>query len=134
MRRENAFCKLHTFSGFVYHVSCLPCFETKNGIRCIDAPKHAFIHTEIYPNLKSISESFKMYIKSRFFYMIESRATRHSAVSAFTETVEFLERSLASMLMRYCCSMIGWVFLFVFFFYFASCFEINVFYFTNLDK
>ena len=29
VRRENAFCKLHTFSGFVYHVSCLPCFETK---------------------------------------------------------------------------------------------------------
>ena len=45
--------------------------------------------------------------------LMESRATRHSAVSAFTETVEFLERSLASMLMRYCCSMIGccWVFL-----------------------
>ena len=38
---------------------------------------------------------------------MESPATRHSAVSAFTETVEFLERSLASMLMKYCCSMIG---------------------------
>ena len=38
---------------------------------------------------------------------MESRATRHSAVSAFTETVEFLERNLALMLMRYCCSMIG---------------------------
>ena len=39
--------------------------------------------------------------------IIQSRATRHSAVSAFTETVEFLKRSLASLLMRYCCSMIG---------------------------
>ena len=38
---------------------------------------------------------------------MESRATRHSAVSASTEKVEFLERSLASMLMRYFCSMIG---------------------------
>ena len=38
---------------------------------------------------------------------MESYATRHSAFPAFTETVEFLERSLASMLMRYCCSMIG---------------------------
>ena len=38
------------------------------------------------------------------------RATKHSAVSAFTETVEFLERSLASMLMRYCCSMIACIF------------------------
>ena len=37
---------------------------------------------------------------------MESCATRHSAFPAFTETVEFLERSLASMLMRY-CSMIG---------------------------
>ena len=34
---------------------------------------------------------------------MESRATRHSAVPASTEKVEFLERSLAS----YCCSMIG---------------------------
>ena len=24
VRRENAFCKFHTFFGFVYHVSCLP--------------------------------------------------------------------------------------------------------------
>ena len=49
-----------------------------------------------------------MYLKSLdLLYMykhhaiIESHATRHSAVSAFTETVEYLERSLASMLMRY---------------------------------
>ena len=72
-------------------------------------PRCMHLHTEIYPNLKSISELFKMYIKSldSFINIIESRASRHSAVSAFTETVEFLERSLASMLMRYCCSMIG---------------------------
>ena len=49
-----------------------------------------FLRTEIYPNLKSISQLFEMYMKSRFFYMIESRATRPSAVSACTETVEFL--------------------------------------------
>ena len=62
------------------------------------------LHTEIYPNLKSISELFKIYMKSLDSHaMIESRATRHSAVSAFTETAEFLKRSLAS----YCCSMIG---------------------------
>ena len=42
------------------------------------------------------------------------------------------ERSLASMLMRYCCSMIGCFFGVLF--CFASCFEMNVFYFTNLDK
>ena len=39
--------------------------------------------------------------------IIESRATRHSAVFAFTETAEFLKRSLASVLVKYCCSMIG---------------------------
>ena len=38
---------------------------------------------------------------------MEYRTTWHSAVSAFMETVEFLERSLASMLMRYSCSIIG---------------------------
>ena len=71
-------------------------------------PRSMHLHTEIYPNLKSISELFKMYMKSldSFILAMESRTTRHSAVSAFTETVEFLERSLASMLMRYCCSMI----------------------------
>ena len=31
--------------------------------------------------------------------IIESRATRHSAVSAFTEIVEFLERSLVSIIL-----------------------------------
>ena len=58
------------------------------------------LHIKIYPNLKSISELFKMYMKNLDFFILasrdnlmESRATRHSAVSASTETVEFLERS-----------------------------------------
>ena len=33
-------------------------------IRCIDASKYAFTQKKIYPNLKSISELFKMYMKS----------------------------------------------------------------------
>ena len=71
-------------------------------------PRNMHLHTEIYRNMKSISELFKIYMKSLDYHtFIESRATRYSAVSAFTETVEFLERSLASMLMRYCSSMIG---------------------------
>ena len=50
-----------------------------------------------------------MYKKSLDSYILASRDNYlvHSAFSAFTETVEFLERSLASMLMRYFCSMIG---------------------------
>ena len=55
-----------------------------------------------------------MYMKkSRFFYISIKRylslvqPDTRLAVSAFAETVEFLERSLASMLMKYCCSMIG---------------------------
>ena len=53
-----------------------------------------------------------MYLKSldllyKHHAIIESHATRHSTVSAFTETVKYLGPSLASMLMRYCCSMIG---------------------------
>ena len=65
------------------------------------------LHTEIYPNMKSLSELFKMYMKSLDSFILASRdnlmespATRHSAVSAFTETVEFLQRSLVSMLMK----------------------------------
>ena len=68
------------------------------------------LHTEICPNLKSVSELFKMYMNSlgSFILVFRDIEARHSAVSAFTETVEFLERSLASMLnMRYCCSMFG---------------------------
>ena len=54
------------------------------------------------PNLKSISELFKMYMKSLDSFIlasrdiIESRATRHSAVSTFTETVESSFSSTAS--------------------------------------
>ena len=55
--------KFNTFFGFVYQVSCLPWFETKNKIRCIDAPKYEFTHRNL-PNLKNISELFKMYMKS----------------------------------------------------------------------
>ena len=56
-------------------------------------PRSMHLHTEIYPNLKSISELFKMYTKSLDSFILasrtmESRAARHSAVSAFTETVE----------------------------------------------
>ena len=100
--------------GFVFHVSYLPWFETKNKIRCIDAPKYAFTHGNLPESEKYIWIIKNVHENSRFFYIrnhaiIESRETRHSAVSAFTETVEFLQRSLASMLiiMRYCCSMIG---------------------------
>ena len=63
MRRENAFREFHTFLGFVYHVSCLPWFETKIEIRFIDAPKYAFTHRNL-PESESISELFKMYMKS----------------------------------------------------------------------
>ena len=72
MRRENDFCKFHTFFGFVYHVSCLPWYETKNKIRYFDA-RSMHLHTEIYPNLKSISELFKMYMKSLDSFILASR-------------------------------------------------------------
>ena len=75
-------------------------------------PRSMHLHTEIYRIWKVYLNYSKCTWKvSILLYkhhaIIESRATRHSAVSAFTETVEFLKRSLASMLMRYCCSMIG---------------------------
>ena len=89
-------------------------------------PRSMHLHTEIYPNLKSISELFKMYMKSLDSFILASRdtwvrATRHSAL---TEIVEFLDRSLWDM-------AAAWLAVGVFL---ASCFKINVFFFTNLDK
>ena len=49
VRRENPH-----FFGFVYHVSCEPCFVTKNKIRCIDAPKYAFTHRNLPDSEKYI--------------------------------------------------------------------------------
>ena len=77
----------------------------------IDAPNYAFTHRNlpesekyiwIIQNVKKVS-----ILLYKHHAIIECRSTRHSAVSAFTETVEFLERSLVSILMRYCCSTIG---------------------------
>ena len=57
---------------------CLPCFlltmiwNKKLKKRCIDAPKCAFTH-RIYPNLKSISELFKMNMKSLDSFIYASR-------------------------------------------------------------
>ena len=61
-------------------------------------PWSIHLHTEIYQNLKSISELFKMYMKvSIILYkhhaIMESCATIHSAVSAFTETSSFSSRA-----------------------------------------
>ena len=93
------------FFGFVYHISCLPWYKIKNDIRCIDAPKCAFTHRNLPESEKHIWIIQYMYMKVSILLnyhhaklVIESRATKHSFVSAFSETVEFLERSLASCL------------------------------------
>ena len=112
-------------------VSCLLWFETKNKIRCIDASKYAFTHRKLP---KSISELFKMYMKSLdSFILIVSRATRH----AFTETVEFLDRAQPRIMQCLWEIAAVWfavffIFLFIYFylfifFFFSSCFEINIF-------
>ena len=36
-------------------------------------PRRMHLHTEIYPNLKSISELFKMYMKSLYSFILASR-------------------------------------------------------------
>ena len=72
-------------------------------------PRSMHLHTEIYPNLKCITELFKMYMKSLDYFILAPSDNWVSCnhVSAFTETIEFLELSLASMLMRYSYSKIG---------------------------
>ena len=114
MRRENAFCKFQTVVGFVYHVSCIPWFETKSKIRYIDAPKYIYTQKstriwKVYLNYSKCTWNVSILLYKNHA-IIKSCATGHSAVSAFTETVEFLERSLASMLMRYCFSILGCLF------------------------
>ena len=77
VRRENAFCKFHTFFRFVYHVSCLPCFKTKNKIRFIDAPKFAFTHRNLPESEKYIWITQNVHEKSRIFIL----ASRNNWVS-----------------------------------------------------
>ena len=69
VRRENAFCKFHTFFGFVNHVSCLPWFETKYNIRCINAQEYAFTHRNLPKSEKYIWIIQNVHEKSRFFYI-----------------------------------------------------------------
>ena len=61
----------------------LPSFKTKNEIRCIDVSKYAFTH-------RNLPESEK------YIWIIQNV---HEKSGFFTETVQFLERSLSSMLM-----------------------------------
>ena len=68
--------------------------ETKNKIKCIDAPKNALTYKNPPESEKYIWIIQNVHEKLRLFYIIESRATTHPVVSAFTETVEFLKRSL----------------------------------------
>ena len=57
------------FFGFVYHVSRLPWFETKNKIRCINAPKNAFTHRNLPESEKYMWIIQNEHEKSRFFYI-----------------------------------------------------------------
>ena len=61
-----AFCKFHIFFGCVYYVSCLPWFETKNKIRCIDAPKYTFTHRNLPESEMYVWIIQNVHEKSRF--------------------------------------------------------------------
>ena len=99
--------KFHTFS--VLFTTFLVYHDLKQKIRCSDASKYAFTHRNLPESEKYIliiQNVHEKYISiTRQWSLVQP--CRHSAVSAFTETVEFLERSLASILIGYCCSMIG---------------------------
>ena len=100
------------------------------------------LHTEIYRNLKSISELFKIYMKNLDSVIFAScdnwiscnqtlgclRLYGDSWVCRAQPRINAYEILLQhDWLFCFC-------FWFFFVFFFASCFEINVFYFTNLDK
>ena len=73
VRRENDFCKFYTFFGFVYHVSCLPWFETKNKNRCNWCPE-VCIYTQKSTRIWKVYLNFsKCTWKPRFFYISITR-------------------------------------------------------------
>ena len=117
------------FVNFIlFSVLCLPCFSftmiwNKNKIGCI---------WKVYLNYSKCPWKVSILIIQISITDNWVRATRHSAVSAFTETVEFLERSSASMLMTYWMQH-DWLF-FVFRVCFCIMFRKKCFYCPNLDE
>ena len=95
VRRENAFCKFHTLTMFlVYH-------DLKQKIRCIDAPYYAFTHRNPPESEEYIWIIQNVYEKSRFFYIGITRWLSLVHPDTRLSPPVFLERSIASMLMRY---------------------------------
>ena len=136
--RENALNKFHTFSVLLTVFLVYHDLKTKNKIICIDAPMCAFTHINLPESEIYVWIIQNVHEKSRFFHISITRTTRHSAVSPLTETIKFLERSLASMVYKILLQH-DWLFVFCLFFvcffclffflpFFASCFEINVFF------
>ena len=78
IRRKMPLVNSTLFFSFVYHVSCLPWFETKNKIRCIDAPKYAFTHRNLPESEKNIWIFQNVHEKSQFFYISITRDNRVS--------------------------------------------------------
>ena len=76
-------------------------------------PRSMHLPREIYPNLKSISELFKMYMKSLDSFNLASRDNWVSCkqtlgcLRLYGDIRVARAYSLTSMLMRYCCSIIG---------------------------
>ena len=91
-------------------------------------PLSMYLYTEIFPNLKSISDSFKMYMKSLDSFILQSR---DNGVLC-NQTLGCLRLYGESRINAYeILLQHDWLLLI---FIFASCFEIKVIYLTNLDK
>ena len=95
---------------------CLPWFETKNKIRCINAPKYAFTHRNLPESEKYIWIIQNVHEKSRF--SCDNWVSCNQTLGC--RRLYGDSRVSRAQLMRYC--MIGCCFVFL-----ALCFEINVF-------
>ena len=96
-------------------------------------PRSMHLHTEIYPNLKSISELYKIYMKSLDSFMLASRDNLVSCNKTLGCPRLYGDSRVSPAQPRINAYEIllqhDWLL-----FFSASCFEINVFYFTDLNK
>ena len=140
VRRKKAFCKFHTFFRF-----CLPWFETKNKIKFIVAPKHAFTHRNLTESEKNIW-IIQKYMKSLDSFILTSRdnwvaCNQTLGCLRLYGDSQVLERSINAyeILLQHDWLCLGFFFLFFFGgggvcgFFLHHVFK-NVFYFTYLDN
>ena len=116
LRVQNFLRRINAFSAFVNSASSNLFTKIRNAYPSnnILNPQRMHLHS----TLRNIHELLETDMKSCVLLLLVPRDHPRSAGSA--KAAECLERSLASIAMRYCCITIGCFIL-------ASCFQLNTF-------